>query len=98
MNAIRLLGVTAVVAPCGLFALPRAALVLPPPDTLPNSQAGDLMIQPVQHASLMLGWNGRHVLVDPAPRRAEHRRQHRRVQALATPAARASMGIISTCR
>ena len=67
MNAIRYLGTTAVVALCGLFALPQAALALPVPDTLPIPHGGNLMIQPVHHASLMLSWNGKRVLVDPAP-------------------------------
>jgi L-ascorbate metabolism protein UlaG (beta-lactamase superfamily) len=67
MNAIRFLGATAVVALCGLFALPRAVLALPVPDTLPTSHGGELKIQPVHHASLMLSWNGKRVLVDPAP-------------------------------
>lgn len=28
---------------------------------------GALMVHPIHHASLMLTWNGKHVLVDPAP-------------------------------
>jgi L-ascorbate metabolism protein UlaG (beta-lactamase superfamily) len=67
MNPIRLFGASAVVALSGLFALPHAALALPAPDSLPTSHGGDLMIQPVHHASLMLSWNGKRVLVDPAP-------------------------------
>ncbi|MGA2364907.1 MAG: MBL fold metallo-hydrolase, partial [Steroidobacteraceae bacterium] len=64
MDAIRLLGATAVVVLCGL---PRAVLGLPVPDTLPIPHGGNLMIQPMHHASLMLSWNGKRVLVDPAP-------------------------------
>ncbi|MGH8218490.1 MAG: MBL fold metallo-hydrolase [Steroidobacteraceae bacterium] len=67
MNNIRVLCATAVVAACGLFALPRAALALPVPDTLPASNGGELTVQPVHHAALMLSWNGKRVLVDPAP-------------------------------
>jgi L-ascorbate metabolism protein UlaG (beta-lactamase superfamily) len=67
MRAIRLLGATAAVALCGLIAFPRAALALPVPDTLPTSHGEDLTIQPVHHASLMLSWDGKRVLVDPAP-------------------------------
>ncbi len=67
MKRIRLLGATALMVLGGLLALPRLALALPVPDTLSTSQGGDLLIQPVHHASLMLSWNGKRVLVDPAP-------------------------------
>jgi len=67
MNAIRLLRAIALAALCGLIILPRAAQALPASDTLPTSQGGDLTIQLVHHASLMLSWDGKRVLVDPAP-------------------------------
>lgn len=41
-----------------------------PPDRIPTS-AGELVVQPINHATLMLQWNGKTILVDPvggAPR------------------------------
>ncbi len=56
----------AVAAP--LAALALAAMAVPglADDTLKTGK-GDLVIHPFHHASMMLTWNGMHILVDPAP-------------------------------
>jgi L-ascorbate metabolism protein UlaG (beta-lactamase superfamily) len=67
MNAIRLLGASAMLALFSVLAVPSGASAAPAPDALPTNHGGDLTIQPIHHASLMLTWNDKHVLVDPAP-------------------------------
>ena len=66
MRSTRVLA-AALLGACGLLALPRHAIALPAPDTLPALHGGELVIQPVHHAALMLTWSGKRVLVDPAP-------------------------------
>lgn len=59
-SAIRLLTAAAVLAVC------TGAAMASKTDTIPTSK-GPLEIQAIHHASLMLTWNGKHILVDPAP-------------------------------
>ena len=65
MNPLRLMGAAAAVAWFVLGAVPAAAM--PVADQLPTHHGGDLTIQPIHHATVLLSWNGRSVLVDPAP-------------------------------
>lgn len=65
MKTIQALAATAALALWGAWALPACAA--PAADQLPTSHGGDLTIQPVHHASLELSWDGKRVLVDPAP-------------------------------
>jgi L-ascorbate metabolism protein UlaG (beta-lactamase superfamily) len=65
MHAMRLLGAAAALACLVMGASPASAM--PAADQEPTHQGGDLTIQPIQHASLLLSWNGHSVLVDPAP-------------------------------
>ena len=51
----------AILAQCAVSALAQSA-----DDTVATSK-GALEIHAIHHASLMLSWNGKHVLVDPAP-------------------------------
>ncbi|MGH8207153.1 MAG: MBL fold metallo-hydrolase [Steroidobacteraceae bacterium] len=68
MNTIRVLAVAAAAVTLFAFAaVPECALAEPPADHVATNSGGALTIQPVHHASLMLTWNGKHVLVDPAP-------------------------------
>jgi L-ascorbate metabolism protein UlaG (beta-lactamase superfamily) len=46
---------------------PAAAQEMKTEDTVKTDQ-GDLAIHPIHHAALALGWNGKIVLVDPAPK------------------------------
>lgn len=67
MNTIRVLAAAAAVTLFAAMVVPERAFAAPPADHVATSQGGDLTIQPIHHASLMLSWNGKHVLVDPAP-------------------------------
>jgi len=67
MSTIRTFAATAVVALFALMAMPRQAAAAPAADQLPTAHGGDLTIQPIHHASLLLSWNHRRILVDPAP-------------------------------
>jgi L-ascorbate metabolism protein UlaG (beta-lactamase superfamily) len=52
-----------------LFAAYAGAdVTMPKTDTIPAAQ-GAVEVQAIHHASLMLTWNGKHILVDPAPQR-----------------------------
>jgi L-ascorbate metabolism protein UlaG (beta-lactamase superfamily) len=53
-------GAVAAVA-LGLAALPAFA------DDAIATAKGDLVIHPFHHASMLITWNGKHILVDPAP-------------------------------
>ncbi len=51
-----------------LAAIALAALAVPAfADDQIATDKGDLVIHPFHHASMMLTWNGVHILVDPAP-------------------------------
>ena len=65
MNTIRALGTAAALAFL-TATVPECALAAPAPDQIPTAK-GELSIQPIHHAALMLSWNGKHVLIDPAP-------------------------------
>jgi len=67
MHTVKALAATALVALFGIIAVPEPAAAAPAPDLLPTAHGGDLTIQPIHHASLMLTWNHQHILVDPAP-------------------------------
>jgi len=67
MNTIRMLATTAAVTLFAVTAVPQRALAAPPADHIATAHRGVLTIQPIHHAALMLSWNGKHVLVDPAP-------------------------------
>lgn len=56
--------VFAAVLALGLLAVP--ALAQGGDDTLPTAK-GNLVIHPIGHASVLLSWNGKKILVDPAP-------------------------------
>ncbi|MCX8155950.1 MAG: MBL fold metallo-hydrolase [Verrucomicrobiae bacterium] len=56
--------VSAFVAAATLIMAVRAAAALPPPDVLP-AEGGEIMVQPLQHATLGLRWKEHTVLVDP---------------------------------
>ena len=65
MHLTKLVGAAAALAFLALWAVPASAE--PQADQLPTHHGGDLTIQPIHHATLLLSWNGRSVLVDPAP-------------------------------
>ena len=65
MRAMRLLSAAAALALLASVAFPASAM--PPADQVSTHHGGDLTIQPIHHASLLLSWDGHHVLVDPAP-------------------------------
>jgi L-ascorbate metabolism protein UlaG (beta-lactamase superfamily) len=65
MRAMRLTSAATAVAFLAMAALPASAMPLA--DQLPTHRGGDLTIQPIHHATLVLTWNGHSVLVDPAP-------------------------------
>ncbi|HEX4050329.1 MAG TPA: MBL fold metallo-hydrolase [Steroidobacteraceae bacterium] len=65
MHAMRFVSAAAALALLAFGILPAAAM--PAADELPTQHGGDLTIQPMHHASLLLSWNGHSVLVDPAP-------------------------------
>ncbi|HEX4024006.1 MAG TPA: MBL fold metallo-hydrolase [Steroidobacteraceae bacterium] len=67
MNTTRVLVAAAAVVLFAFTAAAGRALAAPPADHISTAHGGALTIQPVHHASLMLSWNGKHVLVDPAP-------------------------------
>jgi len=46
---------------------PAAAEEMKTGDTIPTDK-GDLTIHPIHHAAMTLGWNGKIILVDPAPK------------------------------
>ena len=51
-----------------LAAIALAAMAVPAfADDKIATDKGDLVIHPFHHASMMLTWNGVHILVDPAP-------------------------------
>ena len=58
MNFVRLAGLAVLLLCAGVAA--RAD------DTIATDN-GPLIVHPIHHASLMLTWNGKHVLADPAP-------------------------------
>lgn len=65
MRAMRLVSAAGALALLAMWALPASAMPLA--DQVATHQGGDLTIQPIHHASLLLSWNGHSVLVDPAP-------------------------------
>lgn len=65
MRAMRLVSAAAALVFLAMRVLPASAM--PAADQVPTHQGGDLTIQPMHHASLLLSWNGHSVLVDPAP-------------------------------
>jgi len=65
MRAMKLVSAAAALVLFALAALPASAM--PPADQLPTHHGGDLTIQPIHHATVLLSWNGHSVLVDPAP-------------------------------
>jgi L-ascorbate metabolism protein UlaG (beta-lactamase superfamily) len=67
MHTIRTIGAAGALALLALVAAPRPARALPAADQVSTARGGDLTIQPIHHAAVLLSWNGRHVLVDPAP-------------------------------
>lgn len=67
MHTIRMIGAAAALTVSALVIAPGTARSAPAPDQVPTARGGDLTIQPIHHAALMLSWNGRNVLVDPAP-------------------------------
>ena len=58
-------------APAEAPAEPAPVAEAPPPatggDNVVMTSMGDLVINPIHHASMMLEWNGMNILVDPAP-------------------------------
>ncbi len=67
MHTLRMIGVAAAMTVSALIVVPGIARSAPAPDQVPTEHGGNLTIQPIHHAALMLSWNGKNVLVDPAP-------------------------------
>lgn len=65
MHPFRFVSAAAALSLLLLPALPASAL--PAADQVATRRGGDLTIQPIHHATVLLSWNGRTVLVDPAP-------------------------------
>lgn len=65
MHAMRVVSAAAALAFLAMGALRASAMPLA--DQLATHHGGDLTIQPIHHATLLLSWNGHSVLVDPAP-------------------------------
>ncbi len=65
MHPIRLVSAAAALAFFALGTVPASAA--PAADQLPTHHGGALTIAPIHHATVLLSWNGRSVLVDPAP-------------------------------
>jgi L-ascorbate metabolism protein UlaG (beta-lactamase superfamily) len=66
MNTIRMLVAASALTLAATIAAPGHALAAVPADHLATAH-GELTIQPIHHAALTLSWDGKEVLVDPAP-------------------------------
>lgn len=67
MHTVRTISAGAALTLLAFVIAAGPARATPAPDELHTARGGDLTIQPIHHAALMLTWNGHHVLVDPAP-------------------------------
>ena len=64
MKSLRTLALAAAFAVVSTGAFAAAALT---GDRIPANTGGDIIVHPLKHATLALGWNGQTIYVDPAP-------------------------------
>jgi L-ascorbate metabolism protein UlaG (beta-lactamase superfamily) len=64
MKSLRTLALAAAFAVVSTGAFAAAALT---GDRIPANTGGDIVVHPLKHATMALGWNGQVIYVDPAP-------------------------------